>query len=98
MRTLVAAGRRWSRRAALAAALTMIAVVAAGSGIAAAKAKPVNTAAPRIFGAARVGQVLTGERGTWTNSPSRYDYAWLRCDKNGGSCAAITGQTRCGSV
>jgi hypothetical protein len=91
MRTLAAERRRWSRRAALAAALAIIAVVAAGSGSAAATAKPVNTSAPRISGAVRVGQVVTGDRGTWTNSPTRYDYRWLRCDKNGEACAPISG-------
>jgi hypothetical protein len=91
MRTL-STRRRWSRRAALGTALTgVLAVVAAGSGIAAAKAKPSNTSAPRIFGAARVGQVLTGERGTWTNNPTRYDYAWLRCGANGSNCLPIGG-------
>jgi hypothetical protein len=91
MRTL-STRRRWSRRAALGTALTgVLAVVAAGAGIAAAKAKPSNTLAPRIFGAARVGQVLTGERGTWTNNPTRYDYAWLRCGANGSNCVPIGG-------
>ena len=37
---------------------------------------------------------MSGTNGTWTNSPSRYDYAWLRCDKSGGSCAAIIGATK----
>jgi hypothetical protein len=84
--------RRWPRRAALGTALTaLLAVVAAGSGVAAAKSKPSNTSAPRIFGAARVGQVLTGERGVWTNNPTRYDYAWLRCDNRGNNCVAIGG-------
>jgi hypothetical protein len=91
MRTLAAERRRWPRRAALAAALAIIAVVAAGSGSAAATAKPVNTSAPRISGAVRVGQVVTGDRGSWTNSPTRYDYRWLRCDKNGDACAPISG-------
>ncbi len=86
MRTL---GRR---QAALGAALTcVLAAVAAGSSIAASKAKPSNTSPPRIFGAARLGQVLSGDRGDWSNNPTKYDYDWLRCDKNGGSCAAISG-------
>jgi hypothetical protein len=91
MRTLFAGRSKWTRRAALATALTTIAVVAAGSGTAAAKAKPVNTSAPRISGTARVGQVVTGDRGSWTNNPSRYDYRWLRCDRNGDACAPIAG-------
>jgi hypothetical protein len=94
MRTVAARRPRRSRRAALWAALTAaIAVVAAGSGLAAAKAKPTNTSQPRIIGTPRVGQVLTGQLGSWTNNPTKYTYAWLRCDKNGGSCASIGGAT-----
>jgi len=83
---------RLFRRAAIGgvlAAATACSVV--GSGIAAAKAKPGNTSPPKIFGAARVGQVLTGDRGTWTNSPTKYDYSWLRCDSGGNNCATISG-------
>ncbi len=80
-----------SSRASTRAGATAVAFVAAGSGIAAAKAKPSNTAPPRVFGAARVGQVLTGDRGTWMNSPTKYDYAWLRCDGGGNNCAVIGG-------
>jgi hypothetical protein len=91
MRTVLTRRRR---RVAIGAALTgVLAVVTAGSGIAAAKVKPSNTSPPRIFGAARVGQVLTGERGTWTNNPTKYEYAWLRCATNGGNCSTIGGAT-----
>ena len=92
MRTVVTRRRRLPYWAALAAAAALVvAVVAAGSGFAAAKAKPSNNSPPRVIGAARVGQVLTGERGTWTNNPTKYDYAWLRCGANGGNCDAIGG-------
>jgi hypothetical protein len=87
--------RRIRRRVALGGVLgtaaAFVAIVVVGSGIAATKVKPSNTAAPRIFGAARVGQVLTGDRGTWTNSPTSYAYAWLRCGPGGGNCDAISG-------
>jgi hypothetical protein len=69
----------------------IVASIAVASGIAAAKAKPSNTAAPRIFGSAHVGQVLTGDRGTWTNSPTSYAYAWLRCNTGGNGCNTISG-------
>ena len=92
MRTLSSPTRRWPLRTVLGAALAAIAAaVVVGSGIAAAKAKPSNTQAPRIFGAARIGQVLSGERGDWSNNPTKYQYAWLRCDRNGGNCSTIGG-------
>ena len=93
MRTVVTPRRRWPYWAALAAASALVvAVVTVGSGFAAAKTKPSNISPPRAIGAARVGQVLTGERGDWTGSnPIKYEYAWLRCAANGGSCDAIGG-------
>jgi hypothetical protein len=53
--------------------------------------QPVNTTPPAISGTPQQGKVLTGSRGTWSNSPTDYNYYWLRCDKNGGSCATIGG-------
>ena len=92
MRTFLTRRRRWPYWAALAAAPALVvAVVTAGSGFAAAKAKPSNTSPPRVIGAARVGQVLTGERGAWTGNPSKYEYTWLRCAANGASCDTING-------
>ena len=85
--------RRLAAGAVLGAAVTLVAVVVVGSGAAAAKAKPSNTALPRIFGAARVGQVLSGDRGNWTNSPTSYAYAWLRCTTAGSGCDPISGAT-----
>jgi hypothetical protein len=63
----------------------------AGAGSAASAAKPENTSPPTISGAAQEGNTLTGDRGDWSNNPSDFDYAWLRCDKNGGSCSPIGG-------
>jgi hypothetical protein len=54
---------------------------------------PVNTSAPAISGVAAVGQVLTISNGKWNNSPTSYQYQWLRCDQAGGGCAAIAGAT-----
>lgn len=54
-----------------------------------AAAKPVNTVRPSISGTAQEGKTLTGNRGTWTNNPTRYDYAWQRCDQSGGHCNTI---------
>jgi hypothetical protein len=52
-------------------------------------ALPVSTKAPRISGRARVGKLLSGSHGSWTNSPTAYRYQWLRCNKRGGSCSLI---------
>jgi hypothetical protein len=64
-----------------------------GSGRAATQAAPSNTAPPTVTGTTTVGQTLTASNGTWTNSPTSYSYAWLRCDGSGGSCVAVTGAT-----
>src|SRR5690242_14276383 len=62
-----------------------------GTGAAGAAAKPVNTQPPTVSGTPQEGSTLTGDRGTWTNNPTDYNYFWLRCDKTGGSCANING-------
>jgi hypothetical protein len=72
------------------AATSLIALASfAGSGVAANVAKPENTNPPEISGAAQEGKTLTGDRGDWSNDPTDFDYQWLRCDKNGGSCSTI---------
>lgn len=50
---------------------------------------PVNTVAPAITGTATVGQALTCDTGTWTNSPTAYAYQWRRCDEDGLFCVDI---------
>ena len=54
---------------------------------------PANTARPSITGDARVGDALTAEDGTWTNTPTSFAYQWQRCDADGTGCAAISGST-----
>lgn len=39
---------------------------------------PSNTAAPVLSGIAKVGQTLTVTTGTWSNTPSSYQYQWYR--------------------
>jgi hypothetical protein len=91
MRTADTPTRRWLRRVVVGGASAgILAVVIVGSGIAAATARPSNTTAPRIFGAARVGQVLSGDRGSWTGVSS-YGYFWLRCNTAGADCDVING-------
>jgi hypothetical protein len=53
--------------------------------------KPANTVRPSISGTAQEGQTLTGNRGSWTNSPTSYDYSWHRCNRNGDHCDSIGG-------
>ncbi len=56
-----------------------------------AAAAPGNTFPPTISGTPEQGKALTGHRGGWSRDPSGYEYAWLRCDRTGNSCAAIPG-------
>jgi hypothetical protein len=60
-------------------------------GTAATHAAPTNTAPPTITGSAQEGQKLVGHRGTWSGNPTDYNDFWMRCDKDGGSCANISG-------
>jgi hypothetical protein len=54
------------------ASLALTVDAAAGSGPAA--AKPANVRRPRVR---RSGKKLVCQRGSWSNSPSRYSYRWL---------------------
>jgi hypothetical protein len=65
----------------------------AGFGHAASTVAPDNTSPPTISGTPQEGSTLNGNRGQWSNNPTDFNYAWLRCDKNGGSCASISGAT-----
>jgi hypothetical protein len=83
-----------------AAALASVATVLAlpGGGGAAGQARPVNTAEPRITGAASVGSTLSATNGTWTSNPTSFAFQWVRCPESGGrpdgsDCASIGGAT-----
>ncbi len=54
-------------------------------------AAPTNTSPPTITGTPQEGQKLVGHRGQWSGSPTDYNDFWVRCDKDGGSCANISG-------
>ena len=74
--------------AAVVAAVSALAIFA-GAGIAAGQAKPVNTSPPAISGTPQEGKELTGDRGNWANSPTDYNFYWLRCGPSGASCNNI---------
>jgi hypothetical protein len=54
---------------------------------------PRNTARPTIEGDAVVGDQLTANDGTWTNTPTSFAYQWQRCDIDALSCADVAGAT-----
>ncbi len=54
-------------------------------------AAPVNQTRPTIAGVARQGEFLTADRGSWTGTPTDYDYQWQRCNTQGVACQNVTG-------
>jgi hypothetical protein len=50
---------------------------------------PATRKLPHISGRARVGKKLSGNRGSWTYSPTSYHDQWLRCNAHGGHCSSI---------
>jgi len=88
--------KRWTLFGALTGMGTTLSLVVglgvfAGAGAAASSAAPVNTSPPTIAGTAQEGQKLTGDRGTWSGSPTDYNYFWTRCNKSGNGCSNISG-------
>lgn len=64
-----------------------------GNGRAASAAAPRSKKPPTISGTAAVGQTLVATRGTWGGNPTRFSFAWSRCDATGAACVAIGGAT-----
>ena len=90
--------KRWGLLVALVGIGTLLALVIglgvfARAGAAASSAAPTNTDPPTITGTPQEGQTLVGHRGQWNGNPTDYNDYWVRCNKNGGSCANISGAT-----
>jgi hypothetical protein len=60
---------------------------------AAAAAVPQNTSSPSISGTPKVGTTQTADNGTWSNTPTSFDYQWQRCASDGIACGDITAGT-----
>ena len=55
---------------------------------------PSNTSLPAVSGTAQVGQVLSGDNGSWDGTtPITYADQWMRCETDGTSCVAIPSAT-----
>jgi hypothetical protein len=65
----------------------------APTAVVAASTAPQNTARPTVEGTAQVGETLTAEEGSWTNSPTSFAYRWQRCDLDAVQCADVSGAT-----
>src|SRR2546423_4271437 len=73
--------------------LVVLMLVGAGPA-AAATTRPRNTVPPTVTGAAKQGEVVTADPGTWRGTqPITFTYQWRRCDTNGANCASISGAT-----
>ena len=80
-----------TRRGAVAIMTVLASMAFVGSALA---APPANTAPPTITGNARVGETLTAQNGTWSNTPTAFQYQWQRCNASGVSCVNIAAATQ----
>jgi hypothetical protein len=89
----VISGRRWPAALVIAvSALAIGAVFAAPrEGRATGAAVPGNTGTPTITGTPQEQSTLGADKGTWSGSPTSFDYSWSRCDRNGDACTTIDG-------
>src|SRR5260221_10380883 len=81
-------------RAVVVALAGLVALLAGGSAQAMRAAAPANTALPTISGTPTVGQTLTANDGTWSNTPTSFAYQWLRCNGGGNNCASVANGTQ----
>jgi hypothetical protein len=61
--------------------------------VAAPNAPLFATVQPAASGTASTGKQVTVTQGTWSQTPSTYEYSWQRCNANGRLCTAIAGAT-----
>ena len=54
---------------------------------------PTNTQAPQVNGTPKVGQTLSGTRGTWQGDENVYAYEWQRCNGSEATCKPIADAT-----
>jgi hypothetical protein len=54
-------------------------------------APPSNTSRPSISGTMQSGHTLTAHNGSWTGSPTSFNYAWQQCDSQGNNCVWLAG-------
>jgi hypothetical protein len=83
--------RRWRRNVSVAASLAASTAALSAGALAATAEAPSNTVQPSINGTAKIGEELTVDNGTWTNSPTGFGYQWQRCASSG--CTDISGAT-----
>jgi hypothetical protein len=72
----------------------LVSLVLAAAIMASPQVPPVNIEPPTITGTPRVGEALTAQNGTWSNSPTDFRYRWLRCNANGNSCVLLAADGR----
>jgi hypothetical protein len=86
--------RRARRMSRLLTPLALVSLVLAAAVTASPQVAPVNTEPPTITGTPRVGEVLTAQNGTWQNSPTTFQYRWLRCNAGGNNCELLAADGR----
>jgi hypothetical protein len=87
-------GGRPRRMARLLIPSALVSLVLAAAIMASPQVPPVNIEPPTITGTPRVGEALTAQNGTWSNSPTDFRYRWLRCNANGNSCVLLAADGR----
>jgi hypothetical protein len=92
MRATGKPGRAAAITSFLTAAFAFLVLITAATG--ATQVAPVNVDPPTITGTPRVGEALTAQNGTWSNSPTEFRYRWLRCNAGGNNCDLLAADGR----